>query len=237
MENFFFYSNESSPIEDFESINCNYFNDSFLKEDNDSINDNNQHHKNKQIMNTMLIPRKKPIYRPHCKWTKEEDEKLKELIKEYGENDWRHLAKKFEGRNSRQCRERWNYYLNPRLKQGQWSIEEDQQILKKYDELGPRWMEISKYFESRTDAMIKNRYNYLIRNEKKLREKNEFPLFESHNQNSKNEVIKIVDSPMLKDEQDLVMNISFENCFYMNDSNENENENSFAENDVDPFFF
>lgn len=61
MENFIFYSNESSPI--------------------DSNNDNNQHHKNKQIMNAMLIPRKKPIYRPHYKWIKEEDEKIKELIK------------------------------------------------------------------------------------------------------------------------------------------------------------
>lgn len=53
MENYIFYSNELSLIEDFESINCNYFNDSFLKEDNDSNNDNNQHHKNKQIMNAM----------------------------------------------------------------------------------------------------------------------------------------------------------------------------------------
>lgn len=107
--------------------------------------------------------KKKPIFQNHRKWTKDEDEKLLQLIKEFGDNDWRHLAKKFDGRNSRQCRERWNYYLNPDLIQGQWTHEEDDLIISLRNRLGPQWTKISKYFKHRTDAMIKNRYNNLVK--------------------------------------------------------------------------
>ena len=168
MEDFFDninYSDVSSPIDELSFSNLSIMEYQF--NDDTSTQTTNQNQYQQKIMNKAKLPRKKPIFRPHCKWSKEEDEKLKELIIEYGENDWRHLAKKMEGRNSRQCRERWNYYLNPRLKHGKWTEEEDSLIIQKHQEIGPRWMEISKLFENRTDAMIKNRYNYLIRNQKR----------------------------------------------------------------------
>lgn len=111
--------------------------------------------------------RKKPIFCQHVKWTAEEDTILRELIKMYGENDWRHLAKNMERRNPRQCRERWQNYLNPNLNIGKWTREEDELILAKREELGPKWTLISKFFVNRTDAMIKTRYNALVRNKKK----------------------------------------------------------------------
>lgn len=134
---------------------------------------------NEQILTDIKIQKEikkiiqKSKYKPHQKWSKEEDEKLKKLVEEFGVNDWRHLAKKMEGRNSRQCRERYQYYLNPSLIQGQWTREEDELIISLRNNLGPQWMKISKYFEHRTDAMIKNRYNLLVRtsirqNRKKL---------------------------------------------------------------------
>ena len=168
MEDFFDninYSDVSSPIDELSFSNLSIMEYQFNDDTNTQTTTQNQYQQ--KIMNKAKLPRKKPIFRPHCKWSKEEDEKLKELIIEYGENDWRHLAKKMEGRNSRQCRERWNYYLNPRLKHGKWTEEEDSLIIQKHQEIGPRWMEISKLFENRTDAMIKNRYNYLIRNQKR----------------------------------------------------------------------
>lgn len=132
---------------------------------------------NEQILTDIKIQKEinkiiqKSKYKPHQKWSKEEDEKLKKLVEEFGVNDWRHLAKKMEGRNSRQCRERYQYYLNPSLIQGQWTREEDELIISLRNNLGPQWMKISKYFEHRTDAMIKNRFHFLIRKENKKKEK------------------------------------------------------------------
>ena len=86
----------------------------------------------------------------------------------FGQNNWRYLAKNMEGRNPRQCRERWLYYLNPNLNHANWTKEEDEMIMKLRKEYGPKWMLISKYFSNRTDAMIKNRYNVLIRMKKEI---------------------------------------------------------------------
>ena len=117
---------------------------------------------------SLIKTRKKPVFCSHYKWSKFEDDLLRELVVKFGENDWRHLAKKMEGRNSRQCRERWQYYLNPNLKVGNWTKEEDELILKKREELGPKWMTIKNFFKNRTDAMIKNRYKHLMKENSKV---------------------------------------------------------------------
>ena len=150
--------------------------------------------------------RKKPIYKPHNKWSKEEDNHLRILVEEFGENDWRHLAKKMEGRNSRQCRERWQYYLNPKLKQGEWTIEEDELIITKRNELGPKWMTISKYFDNRTDAMIKNRYNLLIRKEKRSREKNKSQNIKDEFDNNFNSEIPIYEKFSINETDNMLFN-------------------------------
>lgn len=111
-----------------------------------------------------ILRKKKPIFCRHKKWTKEEDNKLRQLVNKFGDKNWRILANSMENRNPRQCRERWNYYLNPNLKVGDWTPEEDNLILQKKKELGRKWTLIATFFENRTDAMIKTRYNALLRN-------------------------------------------------------------------------
>ena len=39
-------------------------------------------------------------------WTKEEDEKVRELVKKYGPKRWSMIAKHLSGRIGKQCRER-----------------------------------------------------------------------------------------------------------------------------------
>lgn len=114
---------------------------------------------------TPTIPRKRasPTYKPHSKFSFEEDQKLQELVDEYGENNWVELAKNMPNRNSRQCRERYLNYLSPRLNKGAWTKAEDELIMQKYEELGSRWVTIAQYFPDRTDAMIKNRFAVLQR--------------------------------------------------------------------------
>ena len=99
----------------------------------------------------------------HNKFSYVEDKRLKELVSKYGEKDWVLISSMMKGRNSRQCRERWTHHLSPHINQKEFTIEEDQLLLAKYDELGPHWKIISQFFEGRTDQMIKNRFYLLQR--------------------------------------------------------------------------
>lgn len=42
------------------------------------------------------------------------------------------------------CRKRWFHSLDPSLRKGKWSEQEDQALRKLYTELGPKWKEIGK---------------------------------------------------------------------------------------------
>ena len=64
---------------------------------------------------------KKHIRHP---FTKIEDIMLARLVKEYGCSNWKLIASKIPGRNSRQCRDRWCFFLAPDLNKGSFSFEE-----------------------------------------------------------------------------------------------------------------
>lgn len=101
--------------------------------------------------------------RKRAPFLESEDKKLIALVARYGEDDWGMITKYMIGRNVRQCRERWNKYLNPNLKKDPWTEEEDNLLMKKYYEIGPRWKEFSYFFQSRTDLNIRNRFKRLKR--------------------------------------------------------------------------
>lgn len=91
-------------------------------------------------------------------FTPKEDKQLLELVKEYGDRNWRVISKKMENRTTRQCRERYRNYLSPNLTNGPWTAEEDLLLEQKYVELGPKWAAISQFFKNRSDVNIKNRW-------------------------------------------------------------------------------
>lgn len=67
-------------------------------------------------------------------------------------------------RNLNHCREKWNNHLNPLVKRGHWSPEEDILLFQLVDEYGLRWSKISRHMEdTRTEHMVKNRYNRFMR--------------------------------------------------------------------------
>ncbi|ELU17314.1 hypothetical protein CAPTEDRAFT_49852, partial [Capitella teleta] len=49
------------------------------------------------------------------RWTKDEDERLKQICDTYGVNDWSHIAKFFPDRSDIQCQHRWSKVLDPEL--------------------------------------------------------------------------------------------------------------------------
>lgn len=111
--------------------------------------------------NTVKMKRTKLMF------TKEEDEKLIKAVKQYGDRDWSVIASCFANRNCRQCRERWKKFLCPTLNHSPWTPKEDELLIKKYNQFGPKWSIISKSFKNRTDVNIKTRYIALMRRQKK----------------------------------------------------------------------
>lgn len=96
-------------------------------------------------------------------WTIEEDEKLKAWVEEKGPVKWAQCAQGIAGRNGKQCRERWFNNLNPNVKKGDWTPEEDDLIFKLYVSYGSSWSKIATHFKDRTENSIKNRFYSTIR--------------------------------------------------------------------------
>ena len=95
------------------------------------------------------------------KFTSEEDRALRKLVKEYGEYSWDEIAANMNGRNARQCHDRWTYYLSPKINHAPWTDEDDKALIQAYTELNGKWVQIAKRFKGRTDTQIKNRWNTL----------------------------------------------------------------------------
>jgi len=100
-------------------------------------------------------------------WTREEDEKILELVNKYGKS-WSKISKVLISRNGKQIRDMYINILDPNIKKGKFSLEEDLKLLSLYRKLGPRWATISKFFDNRTADMIKNRFHSSIKKNMKF---------------------------------------------------------------------
>ena len=99
--------------------------------------------------------------RTNHKFTTKEDERLKKLVKEYGTSAWDEISMRMNGRNPRQCHDRWIYYLSPTINNSPWTKEEDDRLIKLCRDLNWKWVKVAKHFKGRHDTQIKNRWNVL----------------------------------------------------------------------------
>jgi hypothetical protein len=95
------------------------------------------------------------------KFTADEDSALRDLVSSYGTSSWSAIAARMSHRNARQCRERWNNYLNPRLGRSPWTPAEDLLLHEKFAIFGSQWHEIARFFPSRSRNAILNHWKAL----------------------------------------------------------------------------
>lgn len=114
---------------------------------------------------------KKQVFHPKSLFSKDEDEKLKDLVNFYGIDNWKIVSSQMKNRNIRQYKERWFNYLMPEIKKTDWSKEEDELLLNLHSEYGPKWKQISLKISGRTDINVKNRYNLLQRRKNRIEKK------------------------------------------------------------------
>jgi hypothetical protein len=95
-------------------------------------------------------------------WSREEDDRILQLVSTYGKC-WSKISKVLKTRNGKQIRDRFINVLDPKIKKGKFTEEEDKKLIRLFMQHGPKWATISKHFTNRTADMIKNRFHSSIK--------------------------------------------------------------------------
>eukprot|EP01066_Platyproteum_vivax_P013090 Platyproteum_vivax@DN5954_c0_g1_i2.p1 len=101
-------------------------------------------------------------------WNNDEDKLLYQLVMQFGPSRWTEVAsilnEKLRSRRlAKQCRERWISHVDPSVRRGEWSEDEDLTIMTKQLEWGNRWADIARQMKGRTTHAVKNRFHQLMR--------------------------------------------------------------------------
>lgn len=162
-------------------------------------------------LDSLVYQNNKHKLHPKSKFTPVEDQKLRELVAKYGDNDWATVSKMMGTRNQRQCRERWTNYLSPKVSNGPWSPQEDELLRKLHAEIGAKWVKISSYFPSRTDTNIKNRWMVLLRQRKALENASKCKMEKENNFIEKQQELQISAYPEdIPNEKDAIISLEAE---------------------------
>lgn len=96
---------------------------------------------------------------PGPKWSKEDDECLRNLVDEVGVGKWADIATKMEGRTETQCMHRWNKYLQPNLVKGPWTEAEDKELVALVEKYGAKkWSTIADHLPGRIGKQCRERW-------------------------------------------------------------------------------
>lgn len=99
--------------------------------------------------------------RPTSQWSPEEDSVLASLVQKEGKQSWTEIATYFKNKTPKQCMYRYKRVLNPEIRRGKWSAEEDKALLEATEKCKKgNWKQICKYIKGRTQFQCRERYLY-----------------------------------------------------------------------------
>ncbi|PHH83173.1 hypothetical protein CDD82_3220 [Ophiocordyceps australis] len=94
-------------------------------------------------------------------WTNIEDETLKAAVSKYGLNQWARVSSLLARKTPKQCKARWNEWLDPSIKKIEWSKDEDEKLLHLAKIMPTQWRTIAPIV-GRTANQCLERYQKLL---------------------------------------------------------------------------
>ena len=93
---------------------------------------------------------------------------MKRLVQRDGAKDWKGIAIKLNAlfgfnRNGKRCHERWFNHVNPELRKGPWTADENKLIVAGQALLGNKWVTIAKSIPGRSSGSIKCHWNRTLK--------------------------------------------------------------------------
>lgn len=94
-------------------------------------------------------------------WKNSEDEILKAAVMKYGKQQWARVASLLNRKSAKQCKARWNEWLDPSVKKVEWSRAEDEKLLHLAKMLPSQFRTIGPLL-GRTATQCQERYERLL---------------------------------------------------------------------------
>lgn len=117
-------------------------------------------------MDLQIFKVNKTKYVSSTTWTPDEDRLLIESYQKIKERKrWKTISLLIgNNKTPNQCYRRYKT-INPTLKKGRWTEEEDEKLLKLIEEFGKNWCMFAKIFKNRSSNQIKSRYEEYLKND------------------------------------------------------------------------